>query len=168
LPSLCAAARTFRRVTAPAISATSTYRSTMSDELQRLVRSLSRRPLVYVRCRPQQAAHRPHPDGTRARCDRRSWPLGASLPMRKRIKSLLSFSCHDSSTRELLAGALGVAVFKKSHCLGSLVAFCFTCGGCAPIAVQPLPRSQPCLVAGSLMRLSRVTISTVSLRLSRR
>jgi hypothetical protein len=34
---------------------------------QRLVRSLSRQPLVYIRCPSQQSAHRPHLDGTRAR-----------------------------------------------------------------------------------------------------
>ena len=42
-----------------------------ADGFQRLVRSLSRRPLVHVRCPPQQAAHRPHPDGARARRHRR-------------------------------------------------------------------------------------------------
>ncbi len=41
------------------------------DGFQRLVRSLSRRPLVHVRCPPQQAAHRPYLDGTRARRHRR-------------------------------------------------------------------------------------------------
>ena len=42
-----------------------------ADGFQRLVRSLSRRPLVHVRRPPQQAAHRPHPDGARARRHRR-------------------------------------------------------------------------------------------------
>ena len=41
------------------------------DGLQRLVRGLSRRPLVHVRRAPQHAAHRPHPDGARPRCHRR-------------------------------------------------------------------------------------------------
>ena len=42
-----------------------------ADGFQRLVRGLSRRPLVHVRCPPQRAAHRPHPDGARARRHRR-------------------------------------------------------------------------------------------------
>ena len=42
-----------------------------SDGFQRLVRGLSRRPLVHLRRAPQQAAHRPHPDGARPRRHRR-------------------------------------------------------------------------------------------------
>ena len=38
---------------------------------RRLVRGLSRRTLVHLRSTQQHAAHRPHPDGTRARRDRR-------------------------------------------------------------------------------------------------
>ena len=41
------------------------------DGLLRLVRGPARRPLVHVRRAPQRAAHRPHPDGARARRDRR-------------------------------------------------------------------------------------------------
>ena len=53
-----------------------------ADGFQRLVRSLSRRPLVYVRRAPQQAAYRPHLDGARARRHRRRhrdvvWPVHA-------------------------------------------------------------------------------------------
>ena len=42
-----------------------------ADGFQRMVRGLSRRPLVHVRCAPQQSAYRPHPDGARTRRDRR-------------------------------------------------------------------------------------------------
>jgi transglutaminase-like putative cysteine protease len=42
-----------------------------ADGFFRLVRSLSRQPLVHVRCAPQHAAHRTHPDGARARRHRR-------------------------------------------------------------------------------------------------
>ena len=42
-----------------------------ADGFFRLVRSLSRRPLVHIRCAPQHAAHRPHPDGARPRRHRR-------------------------------------------------------------------------------------------------
>ena len=52
------------------------------DGFQRLVRSLSRWPLVHVRCPSQRAANRPHLDGARARCNRRRdcnliWPVYA-------------------------------------------------------------------------------------------
>ena len=40
-------------------------------DFSRLVRGLSRRPLVHLRCAPQHAAHRPHPDGARPRRHRR-------------------------------------------------------------------------------------------------
>ncbi len=40
-----------------------------SDGFQRLVRGVSRRPLVHVRRQAQYAAYRAHPDGARARCD---------------------------------------------------------------------------------------------------
>ena len=40
-------------------------------DFSRVVRGLSRRPLVHVRRAPQQTAHRPHPDGARPRRDRR-------------------------------------------------------------------------------------------------
>ena len=39
-------------------------------DFSRLVRGLSRRRLVHLRCAPQHAAHRPHPDGARPRRDR--------------------------------------------------------------------------------------------------
>ena len=61
-----------------------------ADGLQRLVRSLSRRPLVHVRCPPQPAAHRPDPHCARARRRGRRddhvlraappFPLSPSLP----------------------------------------------------------------------------------------
>ena len=43
----------------------------VADGFFRLVRSLSRRPLVHLRRPPQHAAHRPHPDGARPRRHRR-------------------------------------------------------------------------------------------------
>ena len=42
-----------------------------SDGFQRLVPSLSRRQLVYLRCSPQYAEDRADPDGDRPRCDGR-------------------------------------------------------------------------------------------------
>ena len=42
-----------------------------ADGFQRVVRGLYRRPLVHVRCAPQQTPHRPHFDRARARRDRR-------------------------------------------------------------------------------------------------
>ena len=42
-----------------------------ADGLRGLVRGLSRRRLVHLRSAQQRAAHRPHPDGARARRDRR-------------------------------------------------------------------------------------------------
>ena len=60
-----------------------------ADGFQRLVRGLSRRPLVHLRCAPQRAAHRPHPDGARTRRHRRralhqlrrrrGWPASRSI-----------------------------------------------------------------------------------------
>ena len=54
-----------------------------ADGFQRLVRGLSRRPLVHVRRAPQRAAHRPHRDGARPRRRRR----GVQHDVRSRTRS---------------------------------------------------------------------------------
>ena len=65
---------------------------------QRLVRGLSRRPLVHVRCAPQHAPHRPHRGGPWSRCHGHSHALHTFGPHVLRRFDVITEEIAEKST----------------------------------------------------------------------